>query len=372
MKKIYFAKPSITDKEISYVNDAIRNGWADDCYEYIKKYTALLQDFYDVPHVIPTSSGHGALHIILMALDVGPGDEVIVPDLTWIGSVAPISWLGAKPVFVDVDKESICLCPKKTKEAITSNTKAIIVVHPYGNVAPMNDFIEIGKKFSLPIIEDAAEAIGSKYYDKNVGSIGDFGIISTHGTKTITTGEGGALLSNRTDLIERITMIENQGRLPSKRTTFWVDGLGLKYKISNIQAALGSAQIERVDELVKRRIEIFEHYKSEFGAMKDITLNPQPEGIVNSYWQPTIILGDSYKIDLEKRNKILEKFNSKNIALRPIFYPVSMFPMYDSADTNKISYHIYERGFNLPSYYELNEVDIGYVSKLLIKELEEL
>jgi perosamine synthetase len=372
MNKIHFAKPSITKKEILYVNDAIENGWAEECYKYINQYTNLLRDYYDVPHAIPTSSGHGALHIILMALNVGPGDEVIVPDLTWIGSVAPISWLGAKPVFVDVHKDSICLCPKKTVEAITNKTKAIIVVHPYGNVAPMKDFLEIGEKFSIPVIEDAAESVGSKYNGKNVGSIGDFGIISTHGTKMLTTGEGGALLTNRHDLIDRITMIENQGRLPSKRVTFWVDGLGLKYKMSNLQAALGLAQLERVDDIVNRRIEIFKSYKSELAALDDVILNPQPKGIINSYWQPTIILGDSYKIDLEERNRILEDFNAKDIALRPVFYPVSMFPMYDSVETNEVSYKIYKRGFNLPSYYELNEEQIKYVCEHLINELERL
>jgi perosamine synthetase len=372
MNKIHFAKPSITKKEILYVNDAIENGWAEECYKYINKYTNLLRDYYDVPHAIPTSSGHGALHIILMALNVVPGDEVIVPDLTWIGSVAPISWLGAKPVFVDVLKDSICLCPKKTEEAITNKTKAIIVVHPYGNVAPMKDFLAIGKKFSIPIIEDAAESVGSKYNGKNVGSIGDFGIISTHGTKMLTTGEGGALLTNRHDLIDRITMIENQGRLPSKRVTFWVDGLGLKYKMSNLQAALGLAQLERVDDIVNRRIEIFKSYKSELAALDDVILNPEPKGIINSYWQPTIILGDSYKIGLEERNRILEDFNANDVALRPVFYPVSMFPMYDSVETNEVSYEIYKRGFNLPSYYELKEEQIKYVCELLIKELIKL
>lgn len=372
MKKIHIAKPSITEKEIAYVNDAVANGWAEHCYDYVYKYTNLLKDYYDVPHVIPTSSGHGALHIILMALDIGPGDEVIVPDLTWIGSVAPISWLGAKPVFVDVHKESLCLCPKKTEEAISDNTKAIIVVHPYGNVAPMGDFIELGKKYSLPIIEDAAEAIGSKYYEKNVGSIGDFAIISTHGTKMYTTGEGGALLTNRSDMIEKLTLIENQGRHPSKRTSFWVDGLGLKYKISNIQSALGCAQIERIDQLVNRRIEIFETYRTELASLDNITLNPKPKGIVNSYWQPTVILGESYKINLQERNRILDEFNSIGIALRPVFYPVSMFPMYDSVKTNEVSYYVFERGFNLPSYFELNNDDIKYVCDLFAKEVKKL
>ena len=304
MKRIHFAKPSITEKEIKYVNDAITNGWGDNCYDYLNKYQKELRLYFNVSHAWPTSSCHGALHIVLMALGITNQDEVILPEMTWIGSVAPVCWLGAKPIFVDVEKSSLCLDPIKTRESITKKTKAIIVVHPYGNVAKLDDFLDIGKEFNIPVIEDAAESVGSEYKGKKVGSVGDFGVISTHGTKMLTTGEGGAILSNRSDLQDRINVIENQGRLPEKHIHFWVDEIGLKYKMSNIQAALGVGQLQRANEVVKRKRKIFEWYKNELANIYDISLNPEPQGVLNSYWQPTVILGKSYEISLNLRNEI--------------------------------------------------------------------
>ena len=144
MRKILFAKPSITNKEIEYVNDAVTNGWGANCYNYLNRFTDKLKDYFNSSYVWPTSSCHGALHIILMALGIGKDDEVIVPDMTWIGSVSPITWLGAKAVFVDVLEDSWCLDPSKIEKAITKQTKAIIVVHPYGNVANLDEIIAFG------------------------------------------------------------------------------------------------------------------------------------------------------------------------------------------------------------------------------------
>ena len=304
-----------------------------------------------------------------MALDIGKGDEVIVPDMTWIGSVTPVSWLGAKPIFVDVLEESLTIDPIKIEKAITKKTKAIIVVHPYGNVAKMDEIIAIGKKYKIDIIEDAAEAIGSEYKNQKVGSIGDFGVISLHGTKTLTSGEGGAILCNRKDLVDKITIIESQGRNPSRKKDFWVDQIGLKYKMSNIQAALGLAQFERADDLIKKKIQIFNWYKKYLKILSDIVLNPNPEWSKNSYWLPTIIFGKSWNFNLEKRNNLLDKLNQKDISLRPIFYPVSSFPMYKDCPGNIVSQNIYKRGINLPSYFEMSEDDIKYVTASLKKEL---
>ena len=370
MKKILFAKPSISQLEIDYVNDAIAHGWAENCYGYLNKYREELKDYFDVPYAWPTSSCHGAIHILLMALGVGPGDEVIVPDMTWIGSVAPISWLGAKPIFVDVDPISWCLDEKLVPNAISKKTKAIIVVHPYGNVANMTKFMEMGKEYNIPIIEDAAESVGSEYHGKKVGSIGDFGVISTHGTKMLTTGEGGALLCNKESFVEKISIIESQGRKPKKHIHFWVDELGLKYKMSNIQAALGLAQFERAHKIVEKRRLIFKWYYNVLSKLDDVTFNPEPDGIKNSYWQPTIIFGESWDMTLEKRNLLIDRLNKKNIALRPLFYPVSQFPMYEEVKTNKVSNSIYHRGINLPSYFELEKGDIEYVCKELLMEIE--
>lgn len=369
MKKILFAKPSITKKEIDYVNDAVKNGWGLNCYDYIHRFTDELKNYFGSPYVWPTSSCHGALHIILMALGIGRDDEVIVPDMTWIGSVTPISWLGATPVFVDVLEDCLSIDPGKIEKAITKKTKAIIVVHPYGNVAKMDEIIAIGKKYKIDIIEDAAEAIGSEYKNQKVGSIADFGVISLHGTKTLTSGEGGAIFCKRKDLVDKITIIESQGRNASRKVDFWVDEIGLKYKMSNIQAALGLAQFERADDLIKKKIQIFNWYKENLKLFSDISLNPKPIWVKNSYWLPTIIFGKSWNFNLDKRNRLLNNLNKKDIALRPIFYPVSSFPMYKDCPDNVVSQDIYKRGINLPSYFEMTVDDVKYVIDSIKKQL---
>lgn len=371
-KPILFAKPSITEREIHYVTDAIATGWAENCYTYLNRYRDRLREYFDVPYAWPTSSCHGALHIVLMALGVGPGDEVIVPDMTWIGSVAPISWLGATPVFVDVLPDSWCLDPLLTEKAITSRTKAIVVVHPYGNVADLERIGAIGSAKGIPIIEDAAEAVGSEYHDRKVGGIADLGVISTHGTKMLTTGEGGAILCRRSDLVDKITVIENQGRQPKKQIHFWVDELGLKYKMSNIQAALGLAQFERADEIVTKKRQIFHWYRDRLADVPDIALNPEPPGVKNCYWQPTVVFGSSWKLTLAQRTALIDKLNAEQIALRPIFFPVSMFPMYPDHPSNTVSYSLYQRGFNLPSYYEMNHDDVDVVATRLVCCMHEL
>ena len=361
MKKILFAKPSISQKEIDYVNDAVTNGWGEKCYEYINRFTDKLKEYFNVPYAWPTSSCHGALHISLMALGIGKNDEVIVPDMTWMGSVAPISWLGATPIFVDVLEDSWCINPNKIEEAITNKTKAIIVVYPYGNLVEMDTIMSIGKKYGIPIIEDAAESVGSEYKGKKAGSIADIGVISMHGTKMLTAGEGGAILCNREDLVEKISIIEGQGRKPKKHIHFWVDEIGLKYKISNIQAALALAQFERADMIVEKRRYIFNWYKELLDGVEDIAINPEPEGMKNSYWQPTVIFGDSWNLSLNKRNALIDDMNKKNISLRPLFYPVSMFPMYEDCLNNKVSYDIFSKGINLPSYFEMTKDDVAHV-----------
>jgi perosamine synthetase len=372
MRKILFAKPSITSKEIEYVNDAVTNGWGMNCYNYLNRFTAKLQEYFNSPFVWATSSCHGAIHIILMAIGISKDDEVIVPDMTWIGSVSPITWLGAKPVFVDVLEDSWCLDPSKLEEAITEKTKAIIVVHPYGNVANLDEIIVIGKKYKIPVIEDAAESVGSEYKGQKVGSIADFGVISLHGTKMLTAGEGGAILCNRKDFVEKISIIESQGRKPAKRIHFWVDEIGLKYKMSNIQAALGLAQFERADEIIDKKRQIFEWYKTALYRLNDIQLNPEPNWVKNVYWQPTIIFGESWKMSEDIRNEIIEDLNANGIALRPLFYPVSSFPMYETCASNIISQKIFSRGINLPSYFEMTNEDVFYVVEVLENKLLEL
>lgn len=366
MMRIPVNKPSITELEIAYVTDAIRNGWGDHCYDYINRFTEILKTTFGTKYAWPTSSCHGALHTVLMAVGLGPGDEVIVPDITWIGSLSPVVWLGAKPVFVDVLRDTWCIDPVSVEKKITDKTKAIIVVHLYGCVCDMDAIMRIAKKHDLIVIEDAAEAVGSEYHGKKVGSVGDFGVFSFHGTKTFTTGEGGAIISNRDDLSEKITTISNQGRRPEQHIMFWVDELGLKYKMSNLDAALGVAQFERFDELVDKKREIFSWYKEELAGVPDIAMNVEQERTKNLYWMPSIIFGDSHNFD---RDNLIKDMNADGIGLRPFFYPVSMFPMFTPATDNIVSYSLYKRGINLPSYNDMTRDEVSIVVRELLSKL---
>ncbi|TIH12020.1 DegT/DnrJ/EryC1/StrS family aminotransferase [Marinifilum sp. JC120] len=351
------AKPSITSHEIDYVTDAVTNGWGAECYGYLSRFKEYLGSFFDSPHVWPVSSCHGALHMALMALGIGAGDEVIVPDTTWVGSVFPVSWTGATPVFVDVKEDTWCLDPDKIEASITPKTKAVIAAHLYGNMCNMDSIMNVAEKHGLPVIEDAAEAIGSRWGDRYAGTVADFGVFSLHGTKTLTSGEGGILLSNREDLAATVCAIENQGRKAGAKF-FWVDEIGLKYKMSNIDAALGLAQFERADELIASKREVFTWYKEEFARVPDISLNEEPANTTNGYWMPTVVFGRSWDMTLEKRDSVIDRMNAKLIAVRPFFYPVSMFPMYKSVPENVVSYDLYQRGINLPSYLGLTQHEV--------------
>ncbi len=288
--RIHYTKPSITEKEVEYATDAARNGWGDRCYEYITRFEEFFKQHLGVKHAIATSSCTGALHMGMSAVGVGVGDEVIMADTNWIATASPIVHLGAKPVFVDILPDSWCLDPELVERAITPRTKAIVAVHLYGNLCEMDKLLAIGEKHGIPIVEDSAEAIGSIYHGKRAGSMGKFGAFSFHGTKTLTTGEGGMFVTDDSDLYEHVLTLSNHGRARGQTKQFWPDMVGFKYKMSNIQAAIGCAQVERVDELITRKRQIFLYYRDRLGGIDGIEMNPEPDGTRNGYWMPTVEL----------------------------------------------------------------------------------
>ncbi len=367
-RKIPYAKPSITELEIRYVTDAITNGWGEHCYDYIYKFQDAFKEYLPVKHALATASCTGALHMVFATLGLRPGDEVIVPDITWSASVVPMTYLGAKPIFVDVCRNSWCIDPSKIEAAITPNTKAILAVHLYGNLAELDQIAAIAKKHNLFLIEDAAEALGSEYKGKKAGAMGDFGVFSFHGTKTVTTGEGGMIVTNRDDLFDRLQILADHGRNPKRKKMFWVEQIGYKYKMSNLQAALGCAQMLRIEELVNKKREIFGWYKSALGKIESLSLNPEPDYTKNSYWMPTVIFDENLRLDREALTAYLAE---KGISTRPFFYPNSMFPMYEKAP-NPVSYAIYDKGINLPSYVDMTKPDADYVSESLITCLRQM
>jgi len=297
----------------------------------------------------------------LSALGIGPGDEVIIPDITWIASVAPIVYLGAKPVFADILPDTWCIDPVKAEAAITENTKAIVAVHLYGNLCDMDSLFEITNKYCIDLIEDAAEAIGAKYHGKYAGSSGRFGVFSFHGTKTITTGEGGIFVTDDEMLWERVLTLSNHGRHRSNYTQFWSEKIGFKYKMSNIQAAIGCAQIERIDEILEKKRRILDSYRKLLLPMGRVQLNPEIPGCMNGAWMPTVVFDAETGIT---REKIQAAFQEADIDARIFFWPLSSLPMFEKKD-NPVAYDISARAFNLPSYPDMTQDDIEQVVNVI-------
>ena len=361
--RIFYTKPSITDLEVRYATDAAANGWGDQCYAYINRFEELFKRHLGVNYAIATSSCTGALHMGMAALGIGPGDEVIMADTNWIATASPIVHLGAKPVFVDILPDSWCIDPDEAEAAITPKTKAIVAVHLYGNLCDMDRLLSIGEKYGIPVIEDAAEAIGSVYHGKRAGSMGAFGTFSFHGTKTLTTGEGGMFVTNDADLYERVLTLSNHGRARGQTKQFWPEMVGFKYKISNIQAAIGCAQMERIHLLMQRKREIFAKYREKQADLSGIAMNPEPEGTINGAWMPTVVFSVETGVTQET---LLAAFAVQNVDARVFFWPLSSLDMFESKEQNVNSWSISRRAINLPSYYEISDSDIDRVSGVIL------
>ena len=366
-KKIFYTKPSITELEIRYATDAATNGWGENCYDYIVRFENLFRDHLGVKYAIATSSCTGALHMGLAALEIGPGDEVILADTNWIATAAPIVHLGAKPVFVDILSETWCINPKKVEEAITPNTKAVIATHLYGNLSEMKQLLSIGEKYKIPVIEDAAEAIGSVYHGQRAGSMGKFGTFSFHGSKTITTGEGGMFVTNDPELYEVVSTLSNHGRRRGQIKQFWPEEVGFKYKMSNVQAAIGCAQLTRLDELVGRKREILGFYRKSFAHLPEISLNADSFGTESGSWMPTAVF--DFK-DESLITRIHKAFFKHKIDARVFFPPLSSLPMFNPVPENKNAYSIPKKALNLPSYHDISELELQIIVGIILKEVQ--
>lgn len=356
-RRVYYTKPSITEQEVAYATDAARNGWGERCYEYIAKFESLFREYTGAEYAIATSSCTGALHMGLAAIDLGPGDEVILADTNWIASAAPITYMGGKPVFVDILSDTWCLDPDRVEAAITPQTKAILAVHLYGNLCEMDRLLDIGKRHCIPIIEDSAEAVGSFWHGKHAGTMGLFGTFSFHGTKTLTTGEGGMFITNDRALYEKVLTLSNHGRARGQVKQFWADMVGFKYKMSNIQAAIGCAQMERIEELIAGKRRIFKYYANKLEGLP-LRMNPEPHGTVNGYWMPTIVVDELVVFD---RDALLLEFRNEDIDGRVFFWPLSSLQMFDSAPENIVSYDLFKRAMNLPTYHDITETEMDRV-----------
>jgi perosamine synthetase len=366
MERIPIAGPSITQKEIDYVTDAVTNAWYDNANLYHQRFEKAFAEYLGVRYAVALPSCTSAIHLALLALGVGAGDEVIVPDVTWIATAAPISYVGAKPVFADIHDRTWCLSTGSFEECITPRTKVVIPVDLYGNVPDMTSITELAHKKGITVVEDAAQAIGAELKGQKAGSLGRIGVFSFHGSKTLTTGEGGMLVTSDKAIYERVLVLRDHG--PRDRA-FYNAEVAYKYKMSSLQAALGLAQLERVQDLLKRKRQIFSWYKEQLSTEEGVTLNYEGPDTRNSFWMVTIVLNSNFGLEKER---LMAQLKEKGVDSRPVFYPLSSLPAYSRSEQaqaaqqrNQAAYALTPFAVNLPSALNLTESEVIYVCDVL-------
>ncbi len=350
--QIYMAGPWITEHEIKVVEDCMRNGWYN--YHYVETFQKEFAAYHDRKYGIMTPNCTMAIHLLLTALGIQDGDEVIAPECTWVGSTAGITYLRATPVFCDIEAKHWCLDPESLRSSITPRTKAIIAVDIFGNMPLMDEVQAIADQHGIPLIEDAAEAVGSTYKGRRAGSFGVASVFSFHRTKTLVTGEGGMLLLDDDKLYERCMFLRDHGRKPDGPAYFNYE-VTYKYMPFNLQAAMGYAQFQRLDELVAKKRWIFKSYKERLGDIEDIELNAEPEEGFNGVWITGLLIGKSHRMD---KLQAMKKLNELGLPSRPFFYPLSSLPAYPGYEAvyrgrNPRAYDICARGINLPGSLNL-------------------
>lgn len=363
-KTILTAGPSISHREIRYVTDAVTSGWNQKSYYYMRKFEKEFAKYIGVKYARSTSGGTGALWLGLAALGVGEGDEVIIPEITYFACSDVVMLLGAKPVFVDILKDTWCIDPEKLEKAITKKTKAIMPVHIYGNPAEMNEVMKIAKKHHLYVVEDACPAVGTLYKRKKPGSFGEVGAFSFQGAKIMVSGFGGMIVTNNEGLYKKILYLNNHGEDIEKK--FWQTSVGYTFEMSNIACALGLAQLERIESFVAKKRKIFDWYHRRLGDIDGISMNFERPGTRSNKWMTSIILDKDFGVT---RDDFRNRLKKEGIDTRPFFYPISMFPMYDKQDT-PVAHHVGLNGVNLPSGLNLKEKQTDFISKKIRKILK--
>lgn len=368
MERIPISGPWISQKEIDYVTDAVTNAWYGNANAYNVRFETAFAKYISTRFAVSLPSCTAAIHLSLAALGIGPGDEVIVPDITWIASAAPITYVGATPVFADIDRQTWCLSTTSLQECLTPKTKAIIPVDLYGNLPDMDAIQEIAQQRGIAVIEDAAEAIGSEFQGKKAGSFGTTGVFSFHGSKTLTTGEGGMLVTDSEDIYRRVLFLRDHGRPPGDNM-FYNTEVAYKYKMTSMQAALGLAQLERIEDLINRKRQIFAWYAQELQGVEGITLNWEHPHIKNTYWMVTAVISPQLGI---KKEQIMKLMREQDIDCRPFFHPLSSLPAYATIETakaarqrNQVSYQISPYGINLPCGMNVTETQVKYVCQAI-------
>lgn len=359
--EIPWAKPFFGLKEKEYLNNALESTWISGGY-YIDKFEMDFIEIVKSKYGITTSNGTTALQLAVMGLEIGEGDEVIVPGFTFVAPANMVLESGAKVVYADIDPETWCIDPKDIERHITSKTKAVIPVHIYGNVCDMEPILNLARQYNLFIIEDTAEAAFSMYKGKYAGTFGDIGCFSFQATKTVTMGEGGLVLTDNDKLRERMRTIRDHGMRRGKR--YWHDMVGYNFRLTNLQAAVGCGQLEYIDEIIKNRKRVYNIYKNYLENIDGIKMQKFNNEVEPVVWAIAIKLDSDYF--LGDRDYVISALLKMGIECRPGFYPFSKMPVYD-APILGVCEDVGMNVMSLPSYPSLSEDEIGYICENLLK-----
>ena len=366
-RRIPVAAPLLDGRETEYVMECLQTGWISSLGRFIGDFERAFADYCGVRHAVACNNGTTALHLALVALGVGPGDEVIVPTLTYIASANTVSYCGATPVFVDSEPATFNIDPAKLEAAITPRTKAIMPVHLYGHPADMDPIREIAARHGLLVVEDAAEAIGATYRGRRTGGLGDCAAFSFFGNKIITTGEGGMVTTDDDALAERLRLYRSQGMDPARR--YWFPVIGYNYRMTNIAAAIGLAQLERIESHLAARRRVAQGYDRRLAALEGRIVRPVTEPWAdNVYWMYTVLLAPGER---RTRDAVIAALDRAGVETRPVFHPLHVMPPYEGLARGAFpqAEDIGARGLNLPTHAQLDDADLDRVVAALADAL---
>ena len=358
-RKVCISAPQFDGNESKYVQECIDSTWVSSIGRFIALFEEGFARFCDVPYAVAANNGTSALHLALLGCGIQPGDEVIIPTLTFVATANAVAYCGAKPVFVDSEPRTMNLDPALIEAKITPKTRAIIVVHLYGHPAEMDPILAIARRHNLFVVEDAAEAHGARYRGQVVGGLGDVGTFSFFGNKIITTGEGGMVTVHDAAKAALIRTYRGQGMQRDRR--YWFPVIGYNYRMTNIQAALGLAQLEQIERYMAHHRTVASWYAHYLSPISDLVALPIEEPWCrHAYWLYTVILNDAVPVD---RDGLMADLAAVGIETRPVFYPMHVLPPYFEADAHyPVADRLSARGVSLPTHIGLTEEDVAYVA----------
>jgi perosamine synthetase len=353
-------EPWLDHEEIDLVMDCLKSGWISSQGKYIQEFENAFAGFCRTRYGVATSNGTTALHLALLTLGIGPGDEVIVPALSFIATANVVVYTGARPVFAEVDEKTWTIDPSLLPPLINNRTRAIIPVHLYGHPAWMGPIMEIARKHRLWVIEDAAEAHGAEYQGRKVGALGDMGCFSFYGNKIISTGEGGMLVTDNPEWAEKARILRDHGM--SREKKYWHPVIGHNFRMTNIQAAIGLGQMTKLDRLIEIKRGLADVYRQGLENLKALILPSEASWARSVFWLFSLVLKPE---NGKKRDDLITCLAQAGVESRPVFYPIPDMPPYSGAGTFPVTSRISNGGISLPSGYTLKRSEQNQVIELI-------